>query len=181
MDRRESRLAATNATERGELLEASLGSVHAIFAGTLYSRSEWVQSIGVSDGLSDAELLAHAYMRWGNGLLDRVRGIFALAVWDRDAETLLAARDPLGLYPLFYSDGPRQDRLLELDRRADATTGRLERRQPAVDRRPPSPSLAPYARDVLREAWDACPRGTHSSHGAGGFAFGVTGTPCRRT
>ena len=36
LDRRESRLAATNATERGELLEASLGSVHAIFAGTLY-------------------------------------------------------------------------------------------------------------------------------------------------
>ena len=59
LDRGESRLAATNANDRGELFEASLGSVHAIFAGTLYSRSEWVQSLGVSDGLSDAELLAH--------------------------------------------------------------------------------------------------------------------------
>ena len=112
VDRRESRLAATNARDRGELLEASLGSVQAIFAGTLYSRSECANSIGVSDGLSDAELLAHAFLRWGNGLLDRVRGIFALAVWNRDAETLLAARDPLGLYPLFFSDGP--DRLVSV-------------------------------------------------------------------
>jgi len=141
LDRGESRLAATNATERGELLEASLGSVHAIFAGTLYSRSEWVQSLGVSDGLSDAELLAHAYMRWGQGLLDRVRGIFALAVWDRDAETLLAARDPLGLYPLFYSDGP--DRIV-FSNSIDALT-----QQPDVS----SAVNLPLLVDHLRHRW----------------------------
>lgn len=141
LDRRESRLAATNATERGELLEASLGSVHAIFAGTLYSRSEWAHSAGVSDGLSDAELLAHGYLRWGNGLLDRLRGIFALAVWDRDAETLLAARDPLGLYPLFYSDGP--DRIV-LSNSIDALT-----RQPDVS----SAVNLPLLVDHLRHRW----------------------------
>ena len=141
VDRRESRLAATNARDRGELLEASLGSVHAVFAGTLYSRSEWAHSVGVSDGLSDAELLAHAYVRWGNGLLDRVRGIFALAVWDRDAETLLAARDPLGLYPLFFSDGP--DRLV-FSNSIDALT-----RQPDVSSAVNLPSIV----DHLRHRW----------------------------
>ena len=115
--------------------------MHAIFAGTLYSRSEWAHSVGVSDGLSDAELLAHAYVRWGNGLLDRVRGIFALAVWDRDAETLLAARDPLGLYPLFFSDGP--DRLV-FSNSIDALT-----RQPDVSSAVNLPSIV----DHLRHRW----------------------------
>jgi len=141
VDRSESRLVATNASDRGELVGASLGSVHAVFAGTLYSRSEWARSVGVSDGLSDAELLAHAYVRWGNALLDRVRGIFAFAVWDRHAETLLAARDPLGLYPLFYSDGP--DRIV-FSNSIDALT-----RQPDVSSAVNLPAIV----DHLRHRW----------------------------
>ena len=141
LNRGQSSLAATNATERGELVEASLGSVHAIFAGTLYSRSEWAHDAGVSDRLGDAELLAHAYLRWGKGLLDRVRGIFALAIWDRDAETLLAARDPLGLHPLFFSECPDS---LVLSNAIGALT-----RQPDVSSAVNLPAIV----DHLRHRW----------------------------
>jgi asparagine synthase (glutamine-hydrolysing) len=141
LNRGEPRVSATNATERGQLLEASLGPAHALFAGTLYSRSEWADALDAPDGLSDAELLARAYVRWGNGLLDRVRGIFALAVWDREAETLLAARDSLGLYPLFYSDGP--DKLV-FSNSIDALT-----REPDVSSAVNLPAIV----DHLRHRW----------------------------
>ena len=40
---------------------------------------------------------------WNLGLLDRVKGIFALILWDATQAHLLAARDPLGIQPLFYA------------------------------------------------------------------------------
>jgi asparagine synthetase B (glutamine-hydrolysing) len=141
VNRRDSSLNATNARERGELLEASLGSVYAVFAGTLHSRSEWAYALDVSDARSDAELLARAYVRWGTGLLDRVRGIFALAVWDREAETFLTARDPMGLYPLFYSEGAHG---LLVSNSIDALT-----RQPDV----PGDVNLPAIVDHLRHRW----------------------------
>jgi asparagine synthetase B (glutamine-hydrolysing) len=95
----------------------------------------------VSEEIGDAELVAHAYFRWGQGLLARLRGIFALVVWDRDAEMLLAARDPIGLHPLFYSgltDG------LVLSNSIDALT-----RRPDVSSAVNVPAIA----DHLRHRW----------------------------
>ena len=78
------------------------------------------------------------------------RDLCARCLGSRRRDASRSPRPPRPVPPLLLRR-PGQDRLLELDRRADATTGRLERRQPAVARRPPSPSLAPYVRDVLRE------------------------------
>lgn len=51
----------------------------------------------------DTELLLHAYHRWGPGMLDRIQGMFAFAIWDDGRRELLLARDPVGQKPLFYS------------------------------------------------------------------------------
>ncbi len=53
---------------------------------------------------TDTEVLLLGYREWGAGVVERVSGIFAFALWDADAQTLLLARDPLGVKPLFYSD-----------------------------------------------------------------------------
>ena len=55
---------------------------------------------------SDTEVLLHAFVSWGKGCLDRLSGIFAFAIWDREAQSLFLARDPLGVKPLYYASLP---------------------------------------------------------------------------
>ena len=52
---------------------------------------------------SDIEVLVHAYEQWGEGFLSRLRGMFALAIWDGRSRTLIAARDRAGEKPLYWS------------------------------------------------------------------------------
>lgn len=57
---------------------------------------------------SDSETVLHLYEELGPACVEKLRGIFALAVWDADRRTLLLARDPLGVKPLYYMRvGPR--------------------------------------------------------------------------
>ncbi len=52
---------------------------------------------------SDTEVLLAAFQRWGAGCLDRLIGMFAFLVWDRETQTLFAARDRFGVKPLYYA------------------------------------------------------------------------------
>lgn len=56
---------------------------------------------------SDTEVLAHGYNCWGmDGLLNRIDGMYAIAILDRDRQELHLARDRFGEKPLFYSYAP---------------------------------------------------------------------------
>jgi len=80
-----------------------------VFNGTIYNypelRAELI-SLGHafhSDG--DTEVILRAYLEWGEACVERLTGMFAFALWNRD--TLFLARDRLGIKPLYYSESPR--------------------------------------------------------------------------
>lgn len=51
---------------------------------------------------SDTEVLLASYMKWGTDMFPRLRGIFAFGIWDTQTETLVLARDHMGVKPLYY-------------------------------------------------------------------------------
>ena len=51
---------------------------------------------------SDTEVLLKAYAHWGDQCLQKLRGIYALAIWDANRHRLFLARDPMGIKPLYY-------------------------------------------------------------------------------
>jgi len=60
---------------------------------------------------SDTEVLLHLYHRDGAGMVERLRGMFALAIWDEARRGMLLARDPFGIKPLYYADDGRSLRI----------------------------------------------------------------------
>ncbi len=81
------------------------GSVVLCFNGEIYNfgdlRPELEAKGHVFRSRTDSEVLIHGWEEWGEGVLQRVRGMFAFAMWDGRKKTLTLARDPMGIKPLF--------------------------------------------------------------------------------
>jgi asparagine synthase (glutamine-hydrolysing) len=84
---------------------AAVGPCGVVFEGELYAREELrlLLEVAGESGVSDAKLVARAYLRWGEGMLSRLKGLFAFVVWDSRSQRVLGARDRLGIFPLFES------------------------------------------------------------------------------
>lgn len=88
---------------------SSCGRYVIVFNGEIYNFRELRESLagGYSfHSQSDTEVMLALYSRLGAGMLQHLRGMFALAIWDRQSEELFVARDRLGVKPLYFaSDG----------------------------------------------------------------------------
>jgi asparagine synthase (glutamine-hydrolysing) len=84
------------------------GKIQLIFNGEIYNfravRKE-LQALGHHFKRdSDTEVIIEAWRAWGEACVDRLRGMFAFAIWDETKRTLFLARDRLGVKPLYYAE-----------------------------------------------------------------------------
>jgi asparagine synthase (glutamine-hydrolysing) len=75
------------------------------YNGEIYNYIELRRELGEDNFAtrSDTEVILAAYERWGEGCVERLRGMFAFAIWDAARERLFVARDRFGIKPLYYT------------------------------------------------------------------------------
>lgn len=87
------------------------GRIVISFNGEIYNyrelRSELQARGRIFRSDSDTEVLLHLYDEHGTAMLEKLRGMFAFALWDGRQRALLLARDPFGIKPLYYADNGR--------------------------------------------------------------------------
>ncbi len=83
------------------------GSVVVVFNGEIYNYQSLIvelQALGyVFRTRSDTEVIVHAWEAWGKDCVQRFRGMFAFALWDRNQQTFFMARDRLAVKPMYYA------------------------------------------------------------------------------
>jgi asparagine synthase (glutamine-hydrolysing) len=83
------------------------GDVGVVFNGEIYNYrelAEELQGLGYEFRTrSDTETVVHAWEAWGEDCVHRLRGMFAITVWDRNKQVMFMARDRLGIKPFYYA------------------------------------------------------------------------------
>ncbi len=78
-----------------------------VFNGEIYNyqqlRKELIDAGHTFTSNTDSETLIHGFEEWGTQLVDRLRGMYAFAIWDINKKKLFVARDMFGIKPLYYA------------------------------------------------------------------------------
>lgn len=78
------------------------------FNGEIYNyqelREELISAGHTFETHVDSEVLLHGYEQWGKNLLNKLRGMFAFVIWDKNKKELFGARDFFGIKPMYYAN-----------------------------------------------------------------------------
>ena len=102
------RLSILDLSEAGhQPMSDSTGRYWIVFNGEIYNfkelRSE-LESLGRQfRSTSDTEVIIEGYAEWGDEILNKLNGMFGIAIWNEPEKRLLLARDPMGIKPVYYT------------------------------------------------------------------------------
>ncbi len=103
------RLSIIDLSEQGKQpMQSKAGLLSISFNGEIYNYKELrttLENKGYKfNSQSDTEVLLHLYHEKGVSMLSELRGMFAFSLWDETQNTMLLARDPYGIKPLYYAN-----------------------------------------------------------------------------
>jgi asparagine synthase (glutamine-hydrolysing) len=82
------------------------GTVWIVFNGEIYNYHELREHLRTKGHVfktqTDTEVIVHLYEEFGESCVEKLRGMFAFAIWDDRQKTLFLARDRVGIKPLYY-------------------------------------------------------------------------------
>jgi asparagine synthase (glutamine-hydrolysing) len=86
------------------------GSVHIVFNGEIYNHAALRRELlarghRFRTDHSDTESILHGYEEWGDDVVERLHGMFAIGIWDERRRRLFLARDRVGIKPLYFTWG----------------------------------------------------------------------------
>lgn len=89
-------------------MENEDGSKVLVFNGEIYNYRDLRQELRGAGHVfkteADSEVLLHGYEEFGPKILNRLRGMFAFVIWDKEKKELFGARDFFGIKPLYYGE-----------------------------------------------------------------------------
>ena len=107
------------------------GQVVAVCNGEIYNFRELRRELEAAGHRfathSDSEVAVHAYEEYGDAFLNKLDGMFGLALWDRRRRRLIVARDAIGIKPIYYRLDGRELMFASEAKALLAVPGRSER------------------------------------------------------
>lgn len=106
------RLSIIDIADGGQPFASEDDAIHLVANGEIYNHEELRADL-IDRGhrfrsRSDVEVIVHGYEEFGVAVLDRLRGMFAFALWDETNRRFFAARDRAGEKPLYYAQTPQR-------------------------------------------------------------------------
>ncbi len=102
------RLSIIDLSNGSQPMENEDGSMVLVFNGEIYNyqdiRKDLVAAGHIFKTETDSEVLLHGYEEYGVELLNKLRGMFAFTIWDKNKKKLFGARDFFGIKPYYYAN-----------------------------------------------------------------------------
>lgn len=99
------RLAIVDEHSGKQPIQAQDRKVYCVFNGEIYNHADLRKKLSHISFKSecDSEVVLYAYLQWGDEFVQHLDGKFAIAIFDQEKNTLILARDPMGIKPLYYA------------------------------------------------------------------------------